>query len=115
MSLVTNLARIEQHNQQFDNGSSAYRIGINQFVNLSEPEFTGLFELIDKPVEGFVLDKFLTLFLSNNQKYISCRTFFNKDDFCEKWEGEIETPDQFDWRDYNIVSSVVNQGHGFRN
>ena len=55
MSLITNLARIEQHNQQFDYGNTTYSIGLNQFADLSEQEFSGLFGSIDNSVEGFVL------------------------------------------------------------
>ncbi|CAH1100336.1 unnamed protein product [Psylliodes chrysocephalus] len=81
-----NLRRIEEHNVKFEQGLSTFRMGMNQFGDLTPEEFLQRLPKIDRPpIYG---------------------TFKNfEDDF----DGDV--PDAVDWREKGAVTEVKNQGN----
>ena len=85
MALENNQLRIDHHNQLFDAGQTSYRLGENQFTNISAADFIDYFDqrAIDNDATS---------------------------GYCSPWSGSIETPDAWDWRKTGEVGPVVNQG-----
>ncbi|CAF4270110.1 unnamed protein product, partial [Adineta steineri] len=80
-----NLEIVEEHNRQADLGLHTYRLGMNQFADLTNKEFVKLFK-------GFHSKDIR----KENQTFVV--------------NPNIELPDTVDWRDKHAVVPVKNQG-----
>jgi C1A family cysteine protease len=87
---VKNLETARRHNSKTD----AFKMGINQFADLS---FKELYDLNYSSDESYAKMDTSKIVASENEELTS-------DDF------KRDVPDSFDWRDMNISSSVKDQG-----
>ncbi|XP_050300878.1 procathepsin L-like [Anthonomus grandis grandis] len=89
-----NKEKINQHNLEYEIGLHTYTMGVNQFTDLTEEEFFD----------------FYTMKASQDQHY----TFTQESDLFSsiyKYINISQLPKDVDWRKYNVVSRVKNQGH----
>lgn len=86
---VDNLATIERHNEMFNTGNATFRMGINQFADMTIEEFTFLNEVV------------------NESKVIPDDFSFNPTTFTAS--DDFEAPESFDWRDCGALPRVRDQ------
>lgn len=86
-----NLQKIEEHNKKFEQGLVTYKLGVNNFTDLTEEEFAARFKTL-------VADESI---LKNGQQFQNLNV------------DVASLPKSIDWRTYNgtsVVTQVKNQG-----
>lgn len=95
-----NLKKIIEHN----NSNDTFTMAINQFADLTPEEFKKYYAFTDLNEFNFEL---------NNPYYADSNdTLAFRHTFCDEYDYEYNTyiPPSFDWREFNKVSSVKDQG-----
>ena len=88
-----NLDKITKHNKEADTGVHSYRLGVNNFTDLTNAEFVKLYNTLRDSNE------------MNDHKNDSIQS---RSDFVMARDDSL--PSQVDWRNKHVVTRVKNQG-----